>query len=403
MSDAIRLSGVSKKFKIFDRPLDRLREYFSIRGRKYHSDFWALQDIELTVKKGEAIGIIGANGSGKSTLLQVIAGILQPTRGHVYHSGRMTSLLELGSGFNMEMTGRENIYINAAILGLNYRDIRRLEAEIIDFADIGEFIDHPVKTYSSGMFLRLAFSIAIADDPSIILIDEFLAVGDIGFRDKCFNAIRKLIKKSTVVMVTHDTNVLKTIAPNTILLNNGRIDYVGPTDIATDKYVFEMQTKALNASPQQGPQELHRTEHIDSVSILVCGEGGAPQSEFKWGEMFMCRTEFTFRSEVQNLTVVYIIRTKEGIEVFGAKIGPDEFLNQTFGPGRPLKASFTANASLLPEKYFLMVFLKNDSRATDLPYLYENSRAAIITIVSSENGASMLGLVQWPAFCKIDE
>ncbi|NEQ31603.1 MAG: ABC transporter ATP-binding protein [Leptolyngbya sp. SIO4C5] len=238
MSDdiAISLKNVSKVFKRYHHPSDRLKEIF-LPGKIKSKEFWALDNINLEIPKGETVGIIGCNGSGKSTLLQIIAGTLQPTSGEVQVSGRVSALLELGSGFNPEFTGRQNVFFNGQILGLNQEEIEARFSEIESFADIGEFIDQPVKTYSSGMFVRLAFSVAVNVNPEILIIDEALAVGDEGFQRKCFSRL-ELFKqqKVTILFVSHATNIVLEICDSACILDKSQILMRAPSKIAVENY-----------------------------------------------------------------------------------------------------------------------------------------------------------------------
>lgn len=202
---AICLKHLSKKYAIYERPLYKFIEMMSLNSRKFHREFWALKDIDLEVPSGTTLGIIGQNGSGKSTLLQVVAGILKPSRGDCFVEGTVAALLELGTGFNPEFTGRENVFMNGAILGMGKAQIEERMDAILQFAEIGNFINQPVKTYSSGMFIRLAFSVAIHIEPDILLVDEALAVGDLVFQHRCINRIRRLRQEGkTILFVTHD-------------------------------------------------------------------------------------------------------------------------------------------------------------------------------------------------------
>ena len=221
---AISVRGLSKKYRLYGSTRERLKEALHPFRKQYHREFWALQDINFDVPAGQTLGIIGRNGSGKSTLLQVIASILQPTSGEVAVKGRVSMLLELGAGFNPQFTGRENVIFNAQLMGLSDREIRNRLPEIEAFADIGQFIDQPVKTYSSGMFVRLAFAAAINVDPDILLVDEALAVGDAKFQQKCYRKFTEFQHAGkTVVLVTHDTNAVARHCDEAILLANGRI------------------------------------------------------------------------------------------------------------------------------------------------------------------------------------
>lgn len=200
---AIKAQGLGKSYLIYAKPQDRLKQMI-LRWRKYYQEYWAVQNVDLTIRRGEAVGIIGRNGSGKSTLLQMIAGTLQPNSGGLSVEGRVAPLLELGAGFNPEFTGRENVRLAAAILGLTASEIHERQDAIIDFAGIGDFVDQPVKTYSSGMFARLAFAVAAHVDADILIIDEILAVGDAAFTQKCMRFIRQFKEKGTLLFVSHD-------------------------------------------------------------------------------------------------------------------------------------------------------------------------------------------------------
>jgi lipopolysaccharide transport system ATP-binding protein len=208
---AISLNNVSKCFKRYARPVDRLKEML-LPNRSYAQEFWALRDISFDVMKGETIGIIGRNGAGKSTLLQMICGTLAPTSGKVQVNGRVAALLELGAGFNPEFTGRENVYMNGAIMGLSRVEVDERFDRVAAFADIKDFIDQPVKTYSSGMYVRLAFASAIHVDPDILIVDEALAVGDMFFQAKCMSRMRTMMESGvTVLFVSHDTSSVKAL------------------------------------------------------------------------------------------------------------------------------------------------------------------------------------------------
>src|SRR5690349_16399189 len=217
---ALRVRDVSKMYRIYDNPQDRLkRMLFRRRRDSYGHEFWALRDVSFEVKKGQAIGVLGRNGSGKSTLMQIIAGTLAPTAGDVWVNGRVSALLELGSGFNPEFTGRENVFLNGAILGIPREEMERRFDDIAAFADIGEFIDQPVKMYSSGMFVRLAFAVQACLEPDVLIVDEALAVGDVFFTQKCFRRMGELIDRGTaVVLVTHDVAAVSQFCQQVMVL-----------------------------------------------------------------------------------------------------------------------------------------------------------------------------------------
>ena len=220
--ELISVKKVSKVYRLYDRAIDRLLESISIRKKSYHKDFFALQDISFSVKKGEAVGIIGTNGSGKSTMLKIITGVLTPTSGSVETKGTICALLELGAGFNQDYTGIENIYMNGTMMGISKEEMDKKLPDILDFADIGDFVYQPVKSYSSGMFVRLAFALYISIDPEILIVDEALSVGDVFFQAKCYHRMDELKKKgTTILMVTHDLGSVMKYCDRVILFNKG--------------------------------------------------------------------------------------------------------------------------------------------------------------------------------------
>lgn len=223
--NAIEIKHVTKSFKIYYDKASTLKEHLLFWKRNESELYTALKDINLDIKKGETVGLIGVNGSGKSTLLKLMTKIIYPTKGEIITHGKLTSLLELGAGFHQDFTGRENIYFNAAIFGLTRQEIDKRLNEIIEFSELGEFIDNPVRTYSSGMYMRLAFSIAINVDAEILLIDEILAVGDQHFQEKCFNKLQELKNsEKTIVIVSHSLDQIENLCTRAIWINNGLVE-----------------------------------------------------------------------------------------------------------------------------------------------------------------------------------
>jgi ABC-type polysaccharide/polyol phosphate transport system ATPase subunit len=232
----VEVKGVSKRYNIYDRPVDRLKEIIWRNRRSYHREYWALRDINFQFPKGTT-GLIGPNGSGKSTLLQIIAGVLEPTSGQVTRHGRITAILELGAGFQPEYSGRENVILNGMILGISQEEMLNRIDEIADFAEIGDFFDQPIKTYSSGMAVRLAFATAVVVDPEILIVDEALAVGDHGFQIKCRNKIHELKNAGkTIIFVTHSMDLVKKFCNQAMLLNGGQIVASGEVDKVVPLY-----------------------------------------------------------------------------------------------------------------------------------------------------------------------
>jgi homopolymeric O-antigen transport system ATP-binding protein len=253
---AVQFSNVSKSYSIYAAPRDRLKELATFQTRRYHTEFWALQDVSFDVKRGETFCVVGENGSGKSTLLQICAGILPPTSGTAVAQGRVAALLELGSGFNPEFSGRDNVYLNGAILGLSTKDMDRRFPEIEAFAEIGDFINQPVKTYSSGMAVRLAFAVAIHVDPEILLVDEALAVGDVYFRQRCMRKVHELRQRGiTILFVSHATGDVKALGDRAMWLEKGIVKALGKTDLVVAQYLAAMSEKDRVYQSREFPLE----------------------------------------------------------------------------------------------------------------------------------------------------
>lgn len=286
---AISVKNLSKCYQIYETPRDRVKQAILPRlnrltgkePNRYFREFWALKDVSFEVKKGETVGIIGRNGSGKSTLLQLICGTLSPTQGSVVVNGRVAALLELGAGFNPEFTGRENVYMSAAILGLTKDEIDTRLDDIAAFADIGQFIEQPVKTYSSGMYVRLAFAVNIVSDPEIMIVDEALAVGDMAFQAKCMTALTRIQDRgATVLFVSHDIGALKSLCSQGVYLQKGVVKKIGPAGDVAEQYVRSMREEmnsdfSLNGKPEQLKVGVD-TQTLEPISM----------SEFKVGVEF---------------------------------------------------------------------------------------------------------------------
>jgi lipopolysaccharide transport system ATP-binding protein len=293
---AIRVSGLSKCFHIYDKPRDRLLQMLARGRRQYFREFWALQDVSFEVSKGESIGIVGRNGSGKSTLLQLICGTLTPTTGNIETFGRVAALLELGSGFNPEFTGRENVYLNASVLGLSKEEIDARFDSIAAFADIGEFLDQPVKTYSSGMAVRLAFAVQAQVDPDILIVDEALAVGDARFQAKCFERLRQLKENGTsILLVTHSGEQVVTHCTRAILLDTHRVHMIDAPRAVINRYMDLLfgreQTGAEacdieDATSGRAPalQDDSQTPMLSMNEDLYAARPHYNPHEYRWGD-----------------------------------------------------------------------------------------------------------------------
>ncbi|MBT8562126.1 ABC transporter ATP-binding protein [Polynucleobacter paneuropaeus] len=281
---ALRVSDLGKQYQIYKTPSDRLKQFLvpkflkiigSKKDRNYFQEFWALRNISFEVKKGQTVGIIGKNGSGKSTLLQLICGTLNPTNGVVQVNGRVAALLELGSGFNPEFTGKENIYLNATVLGLSEAEIDMRYQDILDFADIGEFVECPVKTYSSGMMLRLAFAVIAHVDADILVIDEALSVGDAFFTQKCMRFLHQFMKTKTILFVSHDAGAVLNLCDYVYQLENGLLVLSGPPKVVINRYLNSLYAGTLTHDPS--PAE---TENYPEKNDLPSNPSASNESEF---------------------------------------------------------------------------------------------------------------------------
>lgn len=331
----ILLRHLSKKYPIYERPSHKLMELVTFRRKQWHREFWALQDIDLEVNPGTTLGIIGQNGSGKSTLLQIIAGIHRQTRGDCFVHGTVSALLELGAGFNPEFTGRENVFMNGAILGFGQEQMERLLPEILDFAEIGDFIDQPVKTYSSGMFMRLAFAVAIHVDPDILLVDESLAVGDLIFQHRCTNRIRRLRDEGkTILFVTHDLQAVTRFCDRAVLLDQGHKLEDGSPDRVVQKYhslIFERERRrAGEARILQAAREdkqvpivttIPRIDHrygeggAEIIGVILLGEQNQVVNEAMPGEELELIVSARFDRTVKHPIIGFTVRDRLGMEL----------------------------------------------------------------------------------------
>ena len=267
MSNIIEVENVTKIYRLYDRPIDRLKESLSIGGRSLHRDFYALRDVSFSVEKGQSCGIIGTNGSGKSTILKIISGVLTKTQGYVNVDGKISALLELGAGFNSEYTGIENVYMNGTMMGFSKKEMDERLPGILEFADIGDFVYQPVKSYSSGMFVRLAFALAINVDPEILIVDEALSVGDVFFQAKCYHRMDELRKRgTTILMVTHDMGSVMKYCDKVVLLNKGEKISEGKPGDMVDLYkkILAGQYDRLSEEEKAEAQEEARPRAVQA-------------------------------------------------------------------------------------------------------------------------------------------
>ncbi|MCI5582336.1 MAG: ABC transporter ATP-binding protein [Anaeroplasma sp.] len=338
MSEVIKVNEVTKSYNLYNKPIDRLKESMNfIRRKSYHVDFKALNSISFSVNKGECFGIIGTNGSGKSTILKIITGVLQPTTGSVEVNGRVSALLELGAGFNMDYTGIENIYMNGMVLGMSKSEVDEILPKIEEFAEIGDFINQPVKLYSSGMFARLAFAVAINVDPDILIVDEALSVGDIFFQAKCYKKFEEFKKLGkTILFVTHDmTSVLK-YCDRVMLLNQGEFIKIGkPSEIVN----IYKKILANSYNPNEEKNIENKIENNDDLwknhlavnpNPQIYGNGLAEIIDFgifdSKGELtntvekfsnVLLKVKIKFNNHVENPIVAWTLKNNKGLEIMG--------------------------------------------------------------------------------------
>ena len=273
MDTAISVKNLSKSYRMYPSPAERLKEMLHPFGKKYHRDFWALRDISFEVKKGECIGIIGRNGSGKSTLLQLLCGVLPPTEGEVKVNGRISALLELGAGFNPEFSGRENVYMNGALMGFTKEEMDDRFDAIAGFADIGDFIEQPVRTYSSGMYVRLAFACAVNVDPDILIVDEALAVGDIRFQQRCYAKFESFRESGkTILFVSHSLDSIKMYCSRAALLDGGRVIEEGQPKEVVNKYL-----KIMRKMDDDSLEDKKAKAKVEAEAAFSLGEAGPNQ------------------------------------------------------------------------------------------------------------------------------
>ena len=331
---AISINNVSKAYQIYDRPFDRLKQMIFGARRKYHEEFLALQNINFDVRKGETVGIVGRNGSGKSTLLQIICGTVTPTSGEVEKRGRVSALLELGSGFNPEFTGRENVYMNGTILGLGKQDIDERFDKIAAFADIGNFLDSPVKHYSSGMFARLAFSVAIHVDPDILIVDEILAVGDSAFQRRCLAKFYQIRESGcSILFVSHDQYQVKSVCQRALYLDHGKQKMFGPAGRVIDQYVIDTERSVAQFGINKADDVGRQVEQLElaHASDAEAASSSQPQSTGALSAS-TAASDNTAQPQVDSLyrIVDTALLDEAGVAVSDVVCGQDVYLRMRF-------------------------------------------------------------------------
>lgn len=420
----ISLKNVSKCFKRYARPVDRLKEIL-LPSTSRTSEFWALRDISLEIEKGQTVGIVGRNGSGKSTLLQMIARTLTPTMGEVVVRGRVSALLELGSGFNPEFTGRQNVFFNARLLGLTQQEIENKFDDIAAFADIGDFIEQPVKTYSSGMYVRLAFAVAVNVEPEILIVDEALAVGDIVFQHRCMRKMRSLMDSGvTTLFVSHDSGAIKTLCNSAIMIDAGKIYASGNPNSVIIKYmklVTETELglvtsendvddtknavvraslsskKPLSDKPSEQNLQNKKTRRgnkkalIENVQLFhQCGDEADESPIFGFNEKVKLLVELQVYQQLEDCIIGFFVCDKNGNELIGSNTIEE---NQPIGKlisGTKLQIEFTFKLPLRPSSYSLTVAGAENYTAMTFDWI---DNAVVFQVLPPDTGKRIHALV----------
>lgn len=420
---AISLRDVSKCFKRYDRPVNRLKEAL-LPGKSYSENFWALKDICLEIPKGQTVGIVGRNGSGKSTLLQIIAGTLTSTTGKVQVTGRVSALLELGSGFNPEFTGRQNVFFNGRLLGLSQREIEGKFDEIAGFADIGDFLNQPVKTYSSGMLVRLAFAVAVNVSPEILIVDEALAVGDMFFQHRCMRQMRTLMDDGvTTLFVSHDANAIKTLCSWAVMIDNGKIIRVDSPDIIIKEYSklsTELELKLLetdlnfsrkiireSSDPSQNkgsylsllieenPENLFRRgsgkARIEDIKILDnFGKDITKSPVFEFNQEITLLIRVKVHEYLENCITGFFVCDKNGNEIIGTNTYEENIEINGLQLNDELETRFKFRLSLRPNSYNITVAVAENYEASTLDWI---DNAVIFQVLAPDTNKRITALV----------
>lgn len=411
---AINVENLTKIYKLYDSPQDRLKEALHPLRKKYHRDFYALHDVNLKIKKGETVGLIGQNGAGKSTLLKTITGVLTPSSGSVQVNGKISALLELGAGFNPQLTGMENVYFNGTLMGYTREEIDTKLDDILSFADIGDFVRQPVKTYSSGMFIRLAFAVAVNVEPEILIIDEALSVGDMMFQAKCYDKIKNMMANGvTTLFVTHNMNTISAFCSGAFMLDGGKLFCEGnPKDVTLTYYKLQRErehtrqgklpskpaevanlagiTKAppppdsTKARTQEGEQR-YGLEIAKIVDYRVLNHNGEETVALETGKAFTVWMRVVFDGDVENPCLGMMIRNLQGQNLLGIHSYHERRMN--FGTrknGDEMSVTFKGEMVLNPGKYTLNLGVSDHVTDFDFKSLDARSNLAVLDVFGKQ-------------------
>ena len=422
---AIQVQDVSKIYKLYDKPIDRLKESLSLTHKNYHKDFFALSDISFNVKKGETVGIIGTNGSGKSTILKIITGVLTPTSGQVRVSGVISALLELGAGFNMDYTGIENIYMNGTMMGFSKKQMDEKLPDILEFADIGDFVYQPVKTYSSGMFVRLAFALSINVEPEILIVDEALSVGDVFFQAKCYHKFEEFKKQGkTILFVTHSITDILRNCTRTIIIDAGRKIFdgdvkegvekykkiiVGLDDktskegILTDKQILEKNPNYQALKEKNG--ETWKSHFNENPNLITYGDGSAEVVDygmFDENENYISvlendkevvlKSKIVFHKDVKDPIFTMTVKDFKGLEMAGTNTLIEKIATGNYKKGDVVVAEFRQVINVAPGKYTLSFSCTHFNSKGELEVLNRKYDALLIEVLSTKDTVGLMRL-----------
>lgn len=434
---AISVKNISKRFEMYANPKHRLYQMLSFGRRKFFKEFWALNGVSFDIKRGETLGILGRNGEGKSTLLQIIAGTLTATSGSIEVNGKLAALLELGAGFNPEFTGRENVYLSGIILGMTRGEMGQKFPEIEAFADIGEHIDQPVKTYSSGMYVRLAFAVQACIKPEILIIDEALSVGDEKFQRKCFDYIESLRAQGcSIILVTHSTSTVEKFCQRAILLRKGRVEAIGSAKEIIDQYhallysdektylrylnnIAKSTNKPADAPVKENQEGIVANEYQITAqqkpklksettsgalieSWIIKDIHDQPCNLFRVSEKAIIIFDISVFGPIEELQAGLVIKTVEGITVFGTStLYHKKNIHDAKG-GDVLRATFELELGLCEGSYFVSLAIANAISHADMSYLDKKTDVLVLKVIEPRTTMSgiaalpvSLSLVKW--------
>lgn len=397
----IQVQHLSKMYKLYDKPSDRLKEALGLSRKKRYREHYALNDVNFDIEEGECVGIIGVNGSGKSTILKIITGVLNPTEGEVKVNGRISALLELGAGFNMEYSGLENVYLNGTMIGFSKEEIDARLDDILAFADIGDYIHQPVKMYSSGMFVRLAFAVAINIDPEILIVDEALSVGDVFFQAKCYHKFEEFkAQGKTILFVSHDLSSISKYCDRVILLHKGQMLDQGTPKAMVDMYkqlLVHQDPVKQGEGTSQGDSENWREgfqvnpdtleygeKQAEIVDFVVLDEKGRQSNTIEKGTAFQIKMRVQFHESIQEPILAYTFKNIQGTEITGTNTMYEKASVEHSEAGRECVVTFEQQMDLQGGEY-LLSFGCTGYRSGEFTVFHRLYDACNITVVSAKN------------------